>query len=75
VSTFVNVVVMIKSKAFMRRLMFSYKKYLIEVRTCPTKTAFSAYYGEYKLSQFCHQNLTKKKSISAILTRTSTEAR
>jgi hypothetical protein len=44
----VNFVVMITSDAFVRRFNFSCEKYIIQVRTCPTKPICGAYYGEVR---------------------------
>jgi hypothetical protein len=44
----VNCVVMITSDAFIRRFSFSCEKYIIQVRTCPTKSTCDAYYGEVR---------------------------
>jgi hypothetical protein len=52
---------------------FSCKDYILEVTTCPTKTTYGAYYGEVRLSKLGH--VTRKKSISVVLTRTSSEVR
>jgi hypothetical protein len=48
VSVSVNCVVMITSDAFVRRFSFSCEKYMVQVRTCPTKSACCAYYGEVR---------------------------
>jgi hypothetical protein len=43
---YVNFVVMVTSDAFVRRFSFSCEKYIIQVRTCLTKSTCSACYGE-----------------------------
>jgi hypothetical protein len=48
VSVSVNCVVMITSDAFVRRFSFSCEKYIIQVRTCPTKPTCGACYGEVR---------------------------
>jgi hypothetical protein len=45
---FVHFVVMITSDAFVRRFNFSCEKYIIHVRTCPTKPTCGACYGEVR---------------------------
>jgi hypothetical protein len=47
VSASVNVV-MISSKAFMKRFSSSCKKYIIQAMTCPNNTT-CAYYWEFRL--------------------------
>jgi hypothetical protein len=42
---------MITSDTFVRRFSFSCEKYIIQVRTCPTKPVCDAYYGKVGLSQ------------------------
>jgi hypothetical protein len=43
-----NFIVMVTSDAFVRRFSFSCEKYIIQVRTCPTKPTCGACYEEVR---------------------------
>jgi hypothetical protein len=55
----VNSVVVIKGDAFVRRFSFNCEKYIIQVRTYPTKPTCGIYYGEVRVFQFGSPQIRK----------------
>jgi preprotein translocase subunit Sec63 len=63
VSVSVNTVVTITSGAFIRHSSFICVNFVIQVKTCSTKSTYDAYYGEIAVPNFVHENLRNRRHL------------